>query len=169
MEVLKGKRDKGTFSPGGRFSLGRMIVGSGYCIGIVVESRMGKGFLGTEAGGMGSENSVKGGNGLEDVWIIGEPFFRDVQVAFNVSLTPSIIPHRNLTFASVGGKEGWHAESLRPSQVEKFKFGHHPAVAAFRLTILGESISSRNNFYNLRISGHSPKNLIPARLFGSRW
>jgi len=28
---------------------------------------------------------LESGNGLEDVWIIGEPFFRDVQVAFDVS------------------------------------------------------------------------------------
>jgi hypothetical protein len=89
VEVLKGKRDKGTFSPGGRFSLGRMASGSGYCLGIVVESRMGKGMsLGTEAANMGFETSMEGGNGLEEVWIVGEPFFRDVQVAFNVSSTP---------------------------------------------------------------------------------
>jgi hypothetical protein len=25
------------------------------------------------------------GNGMEDVWVLGEPFFRDVQVAFDVS------------------------------------------------------------------------------------
>ena len=43
--------------------------------------------LGTAlAGGeTGSSVSMDGGNGLADVWIIGEPFFRDVQVAFNVS------------------------------------------------------------------------------------
>lgn len=84
VEVLKGKREQGTFSPGGRFSLGRMASGSGYCLGIVVESRMGKGMsLGTEAANMGFKTSMEGGNGLEDVWIVGEPFFRDVQVAFN--------------------------------------------------------------------------------------
>lgn len=69
--VLKGKRDKGTFSPGGRFSLGRMAIGSGYCIGIVVESRTGSGDV---------EDS-----GLAEVWIVGEPFFRDVEVVFDVS------------------------------------------------------------------------------------
>jgi hypothetical protein len=89
--VLKGKRGKGTFSPGGRFSLGRMTSGSGYCIGIVVESRMGTGTsIRSETGNMGFETSMEGGNGLEDVWIVGEPFFRDVQVAFNVSLTPGL-------------------------------------------------------------------------------
>lgn len=85
MEVLQGKRDKGTFSPGGRFSLGRMATGSGYCIGIVIESRMGTGSAFT-AGEAGSTVSGEGGNGLANVWIIGEPFFRDVQVAFDVSV-----------------------------------------------------------------------------------
>ncbi|CAL3967170.1 unnamed protein product [Diplocarpon coronariae] len=81
-QVLSGKRDPGAFSPGGRFSLGRMALGSGYCIGIVVESRMG---LGTplDGGKARSGASLVGGDGLADVWIIGEPFFRDVQVAFN--------------------------------------------------------------------------------------
>lgn len=37
-------------------------------------------------GETGSSVSIDGGNGLADVWIVGEPFFRDVQVAFNVSL-----------------------------------------------------------------------------------
>ncbi|PVH87466.1 acid protease [Cadophora sp. DSE1049] len=82
VQVLKGNRDRGTFSPGGRFSLGRMATGSGYCIGIVVESRMGVGTA-LAGGETGSSVSVDGGNGLADVWIIGEPFFRDVQVAFN--------------------------------------------------------------------------------------
>ncbi|KAK0120895.1 hypothetical protein ONS96_011093 [Cadophora gregata f. sp. sojae] len=82
VQVLKGKRDKGTFSPGGRFSLGRMATGSGYCIGIVVESRMGVGTA-LAWGESVSTFSMDGGNGLADVWIIGEPFFRDVQVAFN--------------------------------------------------------------------------------------
>ncbi len=81
VEVFKGKRDKETFSPRGRFSLGRMAAGSGYCVGIVVESRMGKG-TSLEAG---TGTTMEGANELEDVWIVGEPFFRDAQVAFNVS------------------------------------------------------------------------------------
>jgi len=92
LEVLKGKRDKGTFSPGGRFSLGRMAPGSGYCIGIVVESRIGQEtYFASEEGNIGFERGGEGGNGLEDVWIIGEPFFRDVQVAFNVSPNPAVL------------------------------------------------------------------------------
>jgi len=74
VQVLKGKRDKGTFSPGGRFSLGRMTAGSGYCIGIVVESKM------------GMENSPTANDkGLEEVWVLGEPFYSDCQAAFDVS------------------------------------------------------------------------------------
>lgn len=79
VRVLKGKRDKGTFSPGGRFSMGRMAMGSGYCVGIVVESRMGM-----------KKTSQEDGNELEDVWVLGEPFFRDCQVAFNVRSTSPV-------------------------------------------------------------------------------
>jgi hypothetical protein len=80
--VLKGKRDKGTFSPGGRFSLGRMTKGSGFCLGVIVESRMDRADVKDSSSGV----HIDGGNGLSDVWVIGEPFFRDVQVAFDVSL-----------------------------------------------------------------------------------
>ncbi|PQE28231.1 aspartic peptidase domain-containing protein [Rutstroemia sp. NJR-2017a BBW] len=71
--IMKGARDKGTFSPGGRFSLGRTERGSGFCVGMVVEGVFGV---------WGEGN----GNGMEDVWVLGEPFFRDVQIAFDVSL-----------------------------------------------------------------------------------
>lgn len=88
VEVLKGKRDKGTFSPGGRFSLGRMTMGSGFCLGVVVESRMDPVNI-ADVRESTSGVRIDGGNGLSDVWIIGEPFFRDVQVAFDVSVVPS--------------------------------------------------------------------------------
>jgi hypothetical protein len=57
-------------------------MGSGYCVGIVVESRMG-----VEDQGLEKQKGagLSGDNGLADVWIIGEPFFRDVQVAFDAS------------------------------------------------------------------------------------
>ncbi|PQE04504.1 aspartic peptidase domain-containing protein [Rutstroemia sp. NJR-2017a BVV2] len=66
--VMQGARDEGTFSPGGRFSLGRAERGSGFCVGMVVE---------------GVFDEWGEGNGMEDVWVLGEPFFRDVQVAFD--------------------------------------------------------------------------------------
>lgn len=81
VKVLDGKRDEGGFTPGGRFSLGRMERGSGYCVGIVVEGRFGN--IDGQSGVV--ENDGVDGNGMEDVWIFGEPLFRDVQVAFDVS------------------------------------------------------------------------------------
>lgn len=65
--------------------MGRMAAGSGYCVGIVVESRMGTRIsLGAKTGSIEPGTTMEGANGLEDVWIVGEPFFRDVQVAFDV-------------------------------------------------------------------------------------
>lgn len=83
VDIMKGKRGDGRWSPGGAFSLGRKEIGSGYCIGMVIESRWS-----VAADKMKEKVSgfqLESGNGLEDVWIIGEPFFRDVQVAFDVS------------------------------------------------------------------------------------
>jgi len=78
--------------PGGKFSLGRLEAGSGYCVGAVVETRMGikeerdevvqndrKGSK--SIGGRGG----LGGNGMRDVWVIGEGFFRGVGGVFDVS------------------------------------------------------------------------------------
>ena len=89
--------------PGGRFSLGRLKNGSGYCVGNVVATRMGlkderdemidggrKGkHLGGEKGGLG-------GNGMRDVWVIGEGFFRGVGVAFDVSVN-ALVKYIRLT------------------------------------------------------------------------
>ncbi|KAL9112202.1 MAG: hypothetical protein Q9187_007821, partial [Circinaria calcarea] len=58
--------------PGGRLNLGRLEEGSGYCVGAVVETRMGVG----EDGGMA-------GNGMRDVWVLGEGFFRGVGGVFD--------------------------------------------------------------------------------------
>ena len=79
--------------PGGKFSLGRLEPGSGYCVGAVVETRMGikeerdevvqndrKGSR--SIGGRGG----LGGNGMRDVWVIGEGFFRGVGGVFDVSI-----------------------------------------------------------------------------------
>lgn len=82
MEVLKGRNKEFFSAPGGRFSLGRMEVGSGYCIGMVVESRMGVQSKDVRDHRHGEERV----SGLGDMWVIGEPVFRDVQVAFDVSL-----------------------------------------------------------------------------------
>ena len=82
--------------PGGRFSLGRLNNGSGYCIGGVVETRMGIREERDEIMG-GTRNELRtsvqrggmGGNGMRDVWVIGEGFFRGVGAVFDVSLTSS--------------------------------------------------------------------------------
>lgn len=77
--------------PGGKFSLGRLKPGSGYCVGAVVETRMGtsdekgSGTAGGEDGWMGKSKGTLAGNGMRDVWVIGEGFFRGVGAAFNVS------------------------------------------------------------------------------------
>lgn len=75
--------------PGGKFSLGRLRDGSGYCVGAVVESRMGVknegiGF-GKRGGRTGSGHGMLGGNGMRDVWVVGEGFFRGVGAVFDVS------------------------------------------------------------------------------------
>ena len=84
--------------PGGRFSLGRLNNGSGYCVGSVVETKMG---IKEESDGMmgGTRNELRtsvqrggmGGNGMRDVWVIGEGFFRGVGAAFDVSLCPLLL------------------------------------------------------------------------------
>lgn len=86
MRILQGKKDRGTFSPGGRFSLGRMARGSGYCVGMIVESRMGLSTSPIRKGGRveGPHSDMDRYNNLDDFWVIGEAFFHDVEVAFNV-------------------------------------------------------------------------------------
>ena len=83
--------------PGGKFSLGRLEAGSGYCVGAVVETRMGireerdevvhdgkRGRSTPSRGGLG-------GNGMRDVWVIGEGFFRGVGGVFDVSLSSALL------------------------------------------------------------------------------
>lgn len=114
MAVLKGRRDKGTSAPGGRFSLGRVTMGSGYCVGIVVESRMGV----EDQGNKKKEAGLSGGNGLADVWIIGEPFFRDVQVAFDVGSSTHRL-WKMLTSCS-GKQRKWGCKRYETFDVRRF-------------------------------------------------
>ncbi|KAI4192927.1 MAG: hypothetical protein LQ346_004081 [Caloplaca aetnensis] len=77
--------------PGGKFSLGRLKHGSGYCVGAIVETRMGlkeekEGMTGSGKQGLGSAGANLGslaGNGMRDVWVIGERFFRGVGGVFD--------------------------------------------------------------------------------------
>lgn len=79
--------------PGGKFSLGRLKHGSGYCVGAIAETRMGlkeekEGMTGSGKQGLGSAGANLGslaGNGMRDVWVIGERFFRGVGSVFDVS------------------------------------------------------------------------------------
>ena len=79
--------------PGGKLSLGRLRPGSGYCVGAVVETRMGikeerdEVVQGEKRGSrsVGGRGGL-GGNGMRDVWVIGEGFFRGVGGIFDVSL-----------------------------------------------------------------------------------
>ena len=78
--------------PGGKFSLGRLKEGSGYCVGSVVETRMGlreeKDSVksdGRKGNRSGAGKGSLGGNGMRDVWVIGEGFFRGVGGVFDVS------------------------------------------------------------------------------------
>ncbi|MCJ1245744.1 hypothetical protein MMC30_002948 [Trapelia coarctata] len=80
--VMQGGKGADWFGmPGGRLSLGRYEEGSGYCVGAVVETGMG-----IRGGGKG-EGEVKvgelAGNGMRDVWVVGEGFFRGVSGVFD--------------------------------------------------------------------------------------
>lgn len=55
---------------GGRFSLGKVGNGTGYCVGVVVETK-----LGVSEEGMTS--------GMQHTWVLGEPFFRGMGVVFD--------------------------------------------------------------------------------------
>ncbi|KAL9615461.1 MAG: hypothetical protein Q9167_000139 [Letrouitia subvulpina] len=93
--VMRGGRGRDWDSaviPGGKFSLGRLRHGSGYCVGMVVETRMGlredkedmtgsgKQGIRPVAAGAGS----LAGNGMRDVWVMGEAFFRGIGGAYDV-------------------------------------------------------------------------------------
>ncbi|KAL8693364.1 MAG: hypothetical protein Q9218_001801 [Villophora microphyllina] len=87
----RGMEYQSAIIPGGKFSLGRMAHGGGYCVGAIVESRMGlteekERMTGNGKQGLGSAAASGGslaGNGMRDVWVIGETFFRGVTGAFD--------------------------------------------------------------------------------------
>lgn len=82
--VQGGKGSNWLGIPLSRFSLGRYKDGSGYCVGAVVQTSMGvnsgEGVKGNRRG-----HNELAGNGMRDVWVIGEPFFRGVGGVFDVS------------------------------------------------------------------------------------
>ncbi|KIW41350.1 uncharacterized protein PV06_06917 [Exophiala oligosperma] len=68
----EGTMEDALYGPdGGKFSLGKLGNGTGYCVGAVVETTMGV-----------REEWIA--SGVRDLWVLGEPFFRGLGVAFDV-------------------------------------------------------------------------------------
>ncbi|KAI9760298.1 MAG: hypothetical protein M1835_000194 [Candelina submexicana] len=97
--AMQGSKGAGYLGgPGGKFSLGKVQEGSGYCVGAVVETRMGVEKIGGTVGKRGRGNvagwvstgdaggGLAAGNGMRDVWVLGEGFFRGVGAVFDVSI-----------------------------------------------------------------------------------
>ena len=85
-----------SIGPNGKFSLGKVTDKGGYCVGAVVETRMGVGDQSPikkghsrkqdNLRGMGQlESGMLAGNGMRDVWVLGEPTFRGLGLVFDVS------------------------------------------------------------------------------------
>jgi hypothetical protein len=76
----EGSRSEAFWGPdGGRLSFGKLNLegngtGSGYCVGRVVETRMGL---------QAREGEDWEGSGLRDVWVLGEPAFWGIGIAFD--------------------------------------------------------------------------------------
>ena len=81
--------------PNGKFSLGKVTEESGYCVGAIVETKMGVGDMApVKRGrsrkedtmrGLGSlESGMLAGNGMRDVWVLGEPIFRGLGLVFDL-------------------------------------------------------------------------------------
>ncbi|KAL8900314.1 MAG: hypothetical protein Q9192_001137 [Flavoplaca navasiana] len=105
MQGGRGMEYASAIIPGGKFSLGRLKHGSGYCVGAIVETRMGlkeekEGMTGGSKQGIGPAAASVGslaGNGMRDVWVIGERFFRGVSGVFDVSAPyKTNLRHNNL-------------------------------------------------------------------------
>lgn len=67
---------------GGKLSLGKLRDGTGYCVGAVVESRIGWSDAERRTGNSSTRRRLR--NGFEDLWVIGEPFFRGTGIAFDI-------------------------------------------------------------------------------------
>lgn len=93
--LMKGMKEWTSSSgPNNRFSLGKVNDEGSYCVGAVVETRMG---VGDQAPvkkghsrkdetmrGIGAlESGMLAGNGMRDVWVMGEPTFRGIGLVFD--------------------------------------------------------------------------------------
>jgi hypothetical protein len=66
-------KEEALYGPlGGAGSLGVVEEGSGFCVGVVVESRIGE-----------AREDGDDGGGLRGTWVLGEPFFRGMGVLFD--------------------------------------------------------------------------------------
>lgn len=95
---MRGMKDHShSNGPNGKFSLGKVTDESGYCVGAIVETRMGVGDMAPiKKGHSRKEDNLRGlgplesgmlaGNGMRDSWVLGEPIFRGVGIVFDVSL-----------------------------------------------------------------------------------
>lgn len=92
---MRGSKSTEHRGANGKFSLGKVSDDSGYCVGAVVETRMGvgdaapvkRGGAGGEGGSrfnVGFESGMLAGNGLRDVWVLGEPVFRGMGLVFDM-------------------------------------------------------------------------------------
>ena len=69
---------------GGKMSLGKEKEGSGYCIGMLVESRGAFRAENEKNGSDGHRRHGRVGNGLKNMWIVGDPFFRGLGLVFDI-------------------------------------------------------------------------------------
>lgn len=118
--IMRGmKTYESSNGPNGKFSLGKVSYDSGYCVGAVVETKMGVGDQApVKRHGRGKINDnirainameagMLAGNGMRDVWVLGEPAFRGLGITFDVSVqspSTSTMKH-NLTNHSTRQKK----------------------------------------------------------------
>jgi len=135
---------RGTKSPyehrgaNGKFSLGKVTEDSGYCVGAVVESRMGVGDVSsvrkarTGRDTTTGESGIVAGNGLRDVWILGEPVFRGMGLVFDVSVFARA-DVRSRTNVAIDGGEGSRLSVI----LDGIRIGYSEA---FRVCLLCEDV-----------------------------
>lgn len=80
----KSESDDYTGLHGGKFSLGKEMPGSGYCVGLVVETSMGLIQDMYSNDGQFGKRKVIVRNDLRDFWVLGEPFFRGMGLVLDV-------------------------------------------------------------------------------------
>lgn len=71
IQILRNVKDEGNFAPGGRFSLGRLMKASRFCVGAVVEGKF---------GGDKSREDI----GMQNAWVLGQDLFRNMEIMFDV-------------------------------------------------------------------------------------